>query len=88
MNKSDLTPVICQEECAEVIQAISKCFRFGLKQTNNYVTNKEHLETELGQLAYSMQKLIDDWKLDEANIEMAYNNKELTQHLWEEFFPK
>jgi len=41
---------ILQEECAEVIQAISKISRFGL---NNFKpgkpkTNKEHLEEELG----------------------------------------
>jgi NTP pyrophosphatase (non-canonical NTP hydrolase) len=41
---------ILQEECAEVTQAVSKCFRFGL---DNYKpgkpkTNREHLEDELG----------------------------------------
>jgi len=41
---------ITQEECAEVIQAISKIRRFGLdnaKPGTNY-TNREHLEEELG----------------------------------------
>jgi NTP pyrophosphatase (non-canonical NTP hydrolase) len=43
---------ILQEECAEVIQAVSKISRFGL---DNYKpgkpkTNREHLEQELGDM--------------------------------------
>lgn len=43
---------ILQEECAEVIQAVSKINRFGI---DNYKpgkpkTNREHLEEELGDL--------------------------------------
>ena len=41
---------ILQEECAEVIQAISKCRRFGMD--NVYIkgsgTQREHLVQELG----------------------------------------
>jgi NTP pyrophosphatase (non-canonical NTP hydrolase) len=43
---------IASEECAEIIQAISKCHRFGL---NNFkpgkpLTNAQHLEGEIGDL--------------------------------------
>jgi NTP pyrophosphatase (non-canonical NTP hydrolase) len=43
---------ILQEECAEVIQAVSKISRFGI---NNFKpgkpkTNREHLEEELGDM--------------------------------------
>lgn len=43
---------ILQEECAEVIQAVSKISRFGI---DNYKpgkpkTNREHLEEELGDM--------------------------------------
>ncbi len=43
---------ILSEECAEVIQAVSKCHRFGL---DNYkpgkpLTNAQHLEGEIGDL--------------------------------------
>jgi len=43
---------ITQEECAEVVQAISKCFRFGLDNVKpgKPKTNREHLEEELGDL--------------------------------------
>jgi len=51
-NKEKEVMDILQEECAEVIQAVSKCNRFGI---DNYkpgksLTNGEHLEEELGDL--------------------------------------
>ena len=41
---------ILQEECAEVIQAVSKISRFGLDnfKPGKPKTNREHLEEELG----------------------------------------
>lgn len=52
MNKTDEALLILSEECAEVVQAISKCQRFGI---DNYKpgkpnSNREHLETEIGDL--------------------------------------
>lgn len=41
---------IAQEECAEVVQAISKIFRFGLDETYEGRTNRERLEMELGEI--------------------------------------
>jgi NTP pyrophosphatase (non-canonical NTP hydrolase) len=41
---------ITQEECAEVTQAISKIFRFGIDTSWNGRTNQERLEEELGDL--------------------------------------
>ena len=43
---------ILQEECAEVIQAVSKISRFGLDnfKPGKPKTNREHLEEELGDL--------------------------------------
>lgn len=42
--------LISQEECAEVIQAISKVFRFGFTDVHNGVSNQEHLDEEVGDL--------------------------------------
>ncbi len=39
---------ILQEECAEVVQAVSKINRFGLDSKWQGVTNKEALITEIG----------------------------------------
>ena len=43
---------IAQEECAEVIQAISKISRFGIDnlKPGKPNTNRDHLEEELGDL--------------------------------------
>lgn len=47
--------LILQEECAEVIQAVSKIFRFGIDTTWNGVSNRDHLEEELGDLKCMME---------------------------------
>ena len=49
---------ILQEECAEVVQAISKIRRFGLDEVYNGVSNREHLEEELGDLYCMIELLI------------------------------
>jgi len=43
---------ILQEECAEVIQAVSKINRFGIDnfKPGKAKTNREHLEEELGDM--------------------------------------
>jgi NTP pyrophosphatase (non-canonical NTP hydrolase) len=41
---------ILVEECAEVIQAVSKINRFGMNIRWQGVTNKQHLITEIGDL--------------------------------------
>jgi len=43
---------ILQEECAEVIQAVSKISRFGIDnfKPGKTKTNREHLEEELGDM--------------------------------------
>lgn len=58
---------ILQEECAEVIQATSKVFRFGFESSHPdtpHKTNTDHLEEELGDVLamidlLSMHKVID-----------------------------
>jgi hypothetical protein len=89
MNKKDLPPVICQEECAEVIQAISKIFRFGMDNTNlERKTNKQHLESEVGQLLFSIEQLSEHWKLNTKSVARAYDNKKATYKQWESYFPE
>lgn len=53
--------LILQEECAEVTQAISKCFRFGPDQVKpgKEVTNISMLEEELGDLLAMIELLVD-----------------------------
>lgn len=67
-------PEITAEECAEVIQAITKCLRFGLDQVHpeTNISNKEQLETEIGQLRRMLNMLEKEWNLDNENIYDAY----------------
>lgn len=87
MNKQDLIPIIAQEECAEVIQAISKVFRFGLEREYTAGnSNKRNLEIEIGQLRFSLDQLSTHWDLDYDAITDAYLNKANTYKHWEKFF--
>jgi NTP pyrophosphatase (non-canonical NTP hydrolase) len=68
---------ILSEECAEVIQAISKCHRFGL---DNYKpgkpkTNREHLEEELGDLLAMIDIMLDQGVIDHNSLEVAKKAK-------------
>ena len=62
-----------QEECAEVTQAISKCFRFGLDnhKPGKPKTNREHLEEELGDLVAMITLLEMNGVISQFNIEKA-----------------
>ena len=53
---------ILQEECAEVIVEVSKCFRFGPDQMMEgvEVTNIQRLEKELGDLQAMIELLVDN----------------------------
>lgn len=60
------------EENAEVIQAVSKIFRFGYSSCHpdkpNF-TNKEHLEEELGDTLCIIKLMCDKGILDMNNLE-------------------
>ena len=70
----DITEImdILQEECAEVIQAISKIRRFGIDTIGPYSknTNREELEIEIGDLTEMVallaeKKVVDMYKIIE-----------------------
>jgi NTP pyrophosphatase (non-canonical NTP hydrolase) len=68
---------ILSEECAEVIQAVSKCHRFGL---HNYKpgkpkTNCEHLEEEIGDLLAMVDILLDIGVVDQVSLDVAKKAK-------------
>lgn len=64
---------ILSEECAEVIQAISKCHRFGLHNVKpgKPKTNCEHLEEEIGDLLAMIDILVDMQVVNMPALEMA-----------------
>ena len=80
--------LIAQEECAEVVQAISKCFRFGYNDEYNGQTNKQRLEEEVGDLMCMLELMqqhgiIDSSKVLEANVRKRLKLKE-----WSNVFSK
>jgi NTP pyrophosphatase (non-canonical NTP hydrolase) len=66
---------ITQEECAEVTQAISKIFRFGIDTSWNGRTNKQRLEEELGDLMAMMYILQMSGIVSEENVLKASEAK-------------
>ena len=74
--------LITQEECAEVTQAISKVFRFGMTGSYNGVTNKEHLEEELGDLMCMIDLLIDSGMVSESAVMTAKSEKMMKLQMW------
>jgi NTP pyrophosphatase (non-canonical NTP hydrolase) len=68
---------ILQEECAEVIQAVSKVNRFGLDnfKPGNIKTNRQHLEEELGDLVAMINIMVDVGLVNEHSIEAAAHAK-------------
>ena len=77
---------ITQEECAEVIQAISKVFRFGLDETYDNQSNRERLTSELGDLQ-CMIDLIKESKLVSTNeLNEAVQSKRERLQKWSSIF--
>ena len=68
---------ITQEECAEVIQAISKIFRFGFdsKHPEKAYDNREHLEEELGDLQCMINLMIEHGVVRKSKVDEAEINK-------------
>jgi NTP pyrophosphatase (non-canonical NTP hydrolase) len=76
MNKINEILDILQEECAEVIQAISKCRRFGMN--NSYKdggTQKEHLIQELGDVTLLIELLHAHQLFTEKELRAAERRK-------------
>jgi len=74
MNK--LTPaqterlVLMMEECSEVIQACSKIIRFGTDEQNI-----KSLETEIGDVSWIMEMMIQAGDIDEGSVIETYRGK-------------
>lgn len=69
---------ITLEECAEVIQCISKIFRFGIDSVNPKnpeYTNKMHLTEEVGDLLCMLNLMILTGMVDKQDIDIAMGKK-------------
>ena len=68
---------VLQEECAEVIQAVSKINRFGMDSEWQGVTNKQSLVTEIGDVLAIICVLMEetDINITEEDLEIAVEAK-------------
>jgi NTP pyrophosphatase (non-canonical NTP hydrolase) len=81
--------VITQEECAEVIQAISKILRFGFDSrypTEESASTKECLTMEVGQLLCMVNILIEQGIIDEDDMIAAMEHKKIKLETWSSIF--
>jgi NTP pyrophosphatase (non-canonical NTP hydrolase) len=68
---------ILQEECAEVIQAVSKINRFGMESEWQGITNKQSLITEIGDVLAIISILVDetDININSDDLQKAIDAK-------------
>lgn len=79
---------ILQEECAEVVQAVSKVFRFGFdaKHPNEIRNNRQRLEEELGDVQAMISLLVEKNIVSEQNIKAAEQQKFAKLEQWSTIF--
>ena len=78
---------ILQEECGEVIVAISKCRRFGMD--NSYKdggTQREHLVQELGDVTLMIELLKSYYVFTEKELHEAMVAKSLKLAQWSKIY--
>ena len=75
--------IILQEECAEVIQAVSKCYRFGLDNAHKSgATQRANLEMEVGDMLALVDILIEKGVINQSNLDTAKLNKIEKLKVW------
>jgi hypothetical protein len=80
--------LITQEECAEVTQAVSKCFRFGLENAKpgKPLTNAQHLEGEIGDLLAMVDLLKSYNVISEEGLNKAKQAKIEKLKVWSNIY--
>jgi NTP pyrophosphatase (non-canonical NTP hydrolase) len=79
---------ILQEECAEVIQIVSKIRRFGIDETHlkSGLSNRELLCEEVGDVLCMIDLLRELKILDGASMQSAVRNKRKKLEQWSNIF--
>lgn len=87
MNKSqEEIMLITQEECAEVTQAISKAFRFGIDAEHQGRTNRSHLTEELGDLHCMIELMVESGLINRSELLNASGEKRKKLIKWSNIF--
>ena len=79
---------ILQEECAEVIQNVSKCRRFGLDNVylNGTGTQRENLVKEIGDVVAMIELLKEHGVATDEEIAVAKENKFNKLRKWSKIY--
>jgi NTP pyrophosphatase (non-canonical NTP hydrolase) len=79
---------ITQEECAEVVVAVSKISRFGIDnlKPGKPKTNREHLEEEVGDLMAMIDLMIEYKIIDINNVDIARAAKKDKLKQWSNIY--
>lgn len=86
-NKTQEALIILQEECAEVIQAASKIYRFGLdNQHKSGATQRANLEMEIGDMLALVDILVEQGIVDLNNVNTAKANKKEKLKKWSSLY--
>ena len=78
--------LILQEECGELTQAISKCFRFGKDSEWNGINNRERLESEIGDVLAMIDILIEGAYVSDSNVNQARMDKKEKLKKWSKIY--
>ena len=82
-NKKEMEAlVILQEECGELVQAISKCFRYGKDNPDSDTPNIERVEREIGDVLCLVDYLIENCYLSDYIINEAKSSKKEKLKEW------
>lgn len=80
---------ILQEECAEVIQEVSKCRRFGIDESHKSgISHRAMLEQEVGDVLCMIELLHQEGILSEEGLMAAKQKKEEKLRKWSNIFGK
>lgn len=79
---------ILNEELAEVIQASSKCMRFGYDSEYDGETAKDRLEKELGDLQCLIDLLHEHDVISFSNLDKYANMKREKLKKWSDLYPE
>lgn len=79
--------VIAQEEAAEVIQEIAKCFRFGIDKDNTSGTlHRETLQNEIADFLVMVDLLRQEGIIDDVAIQAAKLRKIKKLQVWSDIY--
>lgn len=79
--------VIAQEEAAEVIQEISKCFRFGLNGNHKSgISHRETLENEIADFLVMVDLLKEEGIVSDTMLEAAKQRKIKKLQVWSDIY--